>query len=117
MVRMAAETGSPSGPCTSSHHRGTPDAGGDTSPAAALKANLAAARDLPRQLRLRGLGGQITVDFAPMPKKDRHILDQSLKASFRAESSETTLAGWTPLGNFEIQRKRDRMPLSQCLPR
>ena len=39
--------------------------GGDLSPAAALKANLAAAAELPRQLRLRGLGGQVTVDFAP----------------------------------------------------
>jgi len=37
--------------------------GADTSPAAALKANIAAARELPRQLRLRGLGGQIVVDF------------------------------------------------------
>lgn len=89
--------------------------GGDTSPAAALKANLAAARDLPRQLRLRGLGGQITVDFAPMPKKDRAILDQSLRAAFRGEAAETTLAGWTPLGNYEIQRKRDRMPLTEAL--
>ena len=43
--------------------------GPDTSPAASLKANIAAARDLPRQLRLRGLGGQVVVDFAPMPKK------------------------------------------------
>ncbi|MFV2035320.1 MAG: ribonuclease E/G, partial [Halocynthiibacter sp.] len=44
--------------------------GADTSPAAALKANISAARALPRQLRIRGLGGQITVDFAPMHKKD-----------------------------------------------
>ena len=90
--------------------------GPDNSPAAALKANLAAARELPRQLRLRGLGGQITVDFAPMPKKDRHLLDQSLRAAFRRDGTETTLAGWTPLGNFEIQRKRDRMPLAASLP-
>ena len=34
--------------------------GGDLSPAAALKVNLAAAAELPRQLRLRGLGGQVT---------------------------------------------------------
>jgi len=90
--------------------------GADTSPAAALKANLAAARDLPRQLKLRGLGGQVVVDFAPMPKKDRHILDQSLKAAFRNDGAETTLAGWTQLGNYELQRKRDRMPLAQSLP-
>lgn len=90
--------------------------GADTSPAAALKANLAAARDLPRQLKLRGLGGQVVVDFAPMPKKDRHILDQSLKAAFRHDGAETTLAGWTTLGNYELQKKRDRMPLALALP-
>ncbi|OWJ78923.1 ribonuclease E/G [Haematobacter genomosp. 1] len=85
--------------------------GGDTSPAAGLKANIAAARELPRLLRLKGLGGQIIVDFAPMPKKDRSALEQVLRAAFRAEGGETSLAGWTPLGNFELQRKRERLPL------
>lgn len=86
--------------------------GRDTSPAAALKANIAAARELPRQLRLRGLGGQITIDFAPVPKRDRQALEQQLRAALRGESAETSLAGWTPLGNFEMQRKRDRVALS-----
>ena len=90
--------------------------GPDTSPAAALKANVAAARDLPRQLRLRGLGGQVVVDFAPMPKRDRHILDQVLKAAFKADG-EANLAGWTTLGLYELTRKRDRLPLSDLLPR
>ncbi len=89
--------------------------GPDTSPAASLKANIAAARDLPRQLRLRGLGGQVTVDFAPMPKRDRATLDQQLRAAFKGEAAETSLAGWTPLGNFELQRKRDRLPLAAIL--
>lgn len=90
--------------------------GPDTSPAAALKANIAAARDLPRQLRLRGLGGQVVVDFAPMPKRDRHILDQVLKAAFKTDG-ETNLAGWTTLGLYELTRKRDRLPLAELLPR
>ena len=89
--------------------------GPDTSPAASLKANIAAARDLPRQLRLRGLGGQVVVDFAPMPKRDRHILDQVLKAAFKTDG-ETNLAGWTTLGLYEMTRKRDRLPLSELLP-
>ncbi len=89
--------------------------GPDTSPAASLKANIAAARDLPRQLRLRGLGGQLVVDFAPMPKRDRHILDQVLKSAFKADG-ETNLAGWTTLGLYELTRKRDRLPLSELLP-
>ncbi|MHC0054500.1 ribonuclease E/G [Actibacterium sp. D379-3] len=87
--------------------------GNDTSPAAGLKANMAAARDLPRQLRLRGLGGQIIVDFAPMPIRDRRQLEQVLKAAFRADPVDTTLAGWTPLGNYEMQRKRERLPLEK----
>ena len=89
--------------------------GPDTSPAAALKANIAAARDLPRQLRLRGLGGQVVVDFAPMPKRERHILDQVLKAAFKTDG-EANLAGWTVLGLYELTRKRDRLPLAVLLP-
>ncbi|KRW93541.1 ribonuclease E/G [Paracoccus sp. MKU1] len=87
--------------------------GSDHSPAAGLKANIALARDLPRQLRLRGLGGQIVVDFAPMPKRDRGTLEQVLRAAFRAESAETVLIGWTAMGLYEISRKRDRIPLAR----
>lgn len=86
--------------------------GPDTSPAASLKVNIAAARDLPRQLRLRGLGGQVVVDFAPMSKKDRAILDQVIKAAFKGDG-EANLAGWTTLGLYELTRKRDRLPLAE----
>ena len=88
--------------------------GNDTSPAAALKVNIAAARELPRQLRLRGLGGQIVVDYAPTPKKDRAILDQVIRAAFKAET-EVNIAGWTTLGLHEMTRKRDRLPLRELL--
>ncbi len=66
--------------------------GGDTSPAAALKANLAAARALPRALRLRGLGGQITVDFAPMSKAHRKQVEQ-IAARRLQERPDRDLAG------------------------
>jgi Ribonuclease G/E len=91
--------------------------GGDTSLAAGLKANLALVRDLPRQLRLRGLGGQIVLDLAPSPKKDRKAIEQALGRAFREDGAEVVLAGWTPLGHFEVQKKRDRTPLSQLWPR
>lgn len=87
--------------------------GRDTSPAASLKANIALARDLPRQLRLRGLGGQIAVDFAPIPKRDRAVLDQVLRAAFKGDGAETSLIGWTKMGLYEISRKRDRVPLTR----
>ncbi len=86
--------------------------GTDTSPAAGLKANIALARDLARQLRCRGLGGQITIDFAPFAKKHRRQLEQALKAAIANDPIETALAGWTPLGHFELQRKRERLPVA-----
>ncbi len=89
--------------------------GRDTSLAAGLKANHDCARHLPRALRLRGLGGQITLDLAPMPKKDRRGFENALRAAFRSDPEETVLAGWTPLGNFELQRKRGRLPLAELL--
>ncbi|MCH8168752.1 MAG: ribonuclease E/G [Proteobacteria bacterium] len=89
--------------------------GGEFGGGAALTANLEAARELPRQLRLRGLGGQVIIDFAPLPKKDRKRIEAALKAAFRRDPVETSLAGWTPLGNFELQRKRERRPLSELL--
>lgn len=85
--------------------------GPDASLAAGIKANLACARALPRALRIRGLGGQITLDLAPMPKKDRRGFESALRAAFRTDSEETALVGWTPLGHYELQRKRGRPAL------
>ncbi|MBP7242076.1 ribonuclease E/G [Amaricoccus sp.] len=87
--------------------------GGDGAPAAAIAANIAAARELPRQLRLRGLGGQVVVDFAPLAKPDRGRIEQALKAALRRDGIETTIAGWTPLGHLELNRKRARPPLAE----
>ncbi len=89
--------------------------GPDGSPAAGLKANLSAARALPRQLRLRGLAGQIVLDPAPCPKKERRQIDTALRAGFKRDTAETNLAGWTTLGLIELQRQRDRLPLSEVL--
>ena len=89
--------------------------GGDTSPSAGLKANLAAAKALPRALRVLGLGGQVVVDCAPMTKAHRKQVDSALRAAFRADPLETALVGWTPLGHVELQRKRERLPIAPML--
>lgn len=85
--------------------------GQDTSPSAALKTNLAACKALPRALRLRGLGGQIVVDFVSMSKAHRKQIEVALRAAFRADPVETSLVGWTRMGLFELQRKKERLPL------
>ena len=89
--------------------------GGDFSPAAGLKTNLAAAKEISRQLLIRGLGGQITVDFAPVNKKERAKIESALKAAFRRDGVDTIIAGWTPLGNLELQRRRERFPLKEAM--
>lgn len=89
--------------------------GPDTSPAAAMKANRAAVAALPRALRLRGLGGQITIDFAPLAKKDRRAIEDQVKKALRADPVDTTLVGWTPLGHLELTRKRERVPLAAII--
>jgi Ribonuclease G/E len=89
--------------------------GADASLAAGTKANMACARHLPRALRLRGLGGQIVLDLAPMAKKDRRVFETALRAAFRSDPEETALVGWTPLGHYELQRKRSRVPLTEAL--
>ena len=88
---------------------------GSSSTAAGLKANLVALRVLPRALRLRGLGGQIVIDLAPLAKLDRHRVEGAAKSAFRACPVDTTLAGWTPLGHMECLRKRERFPLHEVM--
>lgn len=85
--------------------------GNDMSPAAALKTNLAAAQALPRALRLLGLAGQIAVDFVSVSKVHRKQVEQTLRAAFRSDPIETSLVGWTSMGLFELQRKRERAPI------
>ena len=87
--------------------------GADRSLSAGLSANLALAEALPGQLRLRGLGGQIVLDMAPMAKKERRRVEDALRHAVRRDGSDIVLAGWTPLGHFELQRKRDRWPLTE----
>ncbi len=89
--------------------------GADTSPASALKANLAALGALPRALRLRGLAGQIVLDLAPVAKRDRRRVEDAARGAFRSDGIETTVLGWTPLGHLELTRKRERLPLAECL--
>ena len=80
----------------------------DMSFAAGLKVNLAVAKDLPRQLRLRGLGGQIVIDPAPMLRKDRNTVENALKSALRKDPVDTNFVGWTAMGLIELQRARVR---------
>lgn len=89
--------------------------GEDFAKNAAATANLAACAEILRQLRLRGLGGAVIVDFAPVRKGARQGIEKALKASVAADPVETILGGWTPMGRFEMTRRRERSPLAEVI--
>ena len=89
--------------------------GSDLSYAGALKTNLFAMKELPRQLEIRGIGGKIVVEFAPLKKNDRIKIESELKTALKFYNSQCTVVGWTKLGNLELQKKRDKQPISKLL--
>ena len=79
----------------------------------ALTVNLEAARELGRQLRLRGIGGLIVADFMHM-KEEAHndrVLE-ALTQSLSKDGSPFTVSRPSVLGLVEITRKRVRGPLA-----
>ncbi len=91
------------------------NSGRDLSGKSGLHTNLAAARELPRHMRIRGLGGQIVIDFAPLTDRGRQQVEDTLRQTFLADCVATTLVGWTRLGHYEIHRHRERYPLCRWL--
>ncbi|MEM9957071.1 MAG: ribonuclease E/G [Pseudomonadota bacterium] len=80
-----------------------------------LPANLAAAREIPRQLRLRGWGGMVLIDFAGRDAAHRERLEAALRQS--AARDGVKIAGWGPLGLLEATRRRSALPIETVLRR
>ena len=74
----------------------------------------AAARAIPRELRLRGLGGIVVVDFPPVSERGDEIIGREMERALRQDSPGATGLGWTEAGLYEIIRSRDRRPLEEC---
>ena len=89
--------------------------GSDVSRGAAMRANIELTACLPRQLRIRGLGGQFVVDFAPIAKRHRPAVETALASAFAEDRVSTTLVGWTGLGHFELHRRRERCSLDRTM--
>ena len=85
--------------------------GSDLSFAAGLKANIQAISEVPRQLRIRGLGGKIVIEMGPLSLKQRVKIESALKKNIALYSDKIRIAGWTALGNLELEKSRDRMHL------
>ncbi len=69
--------------------------------------NRSAVPEIARQIRLRGIGGIIMIDFIDMEKKSQqNELVQLLKEEVRKDRVKTVVCGMTSLGLVEMTRKR-----------
>jgi Ribonuclease G/E len=83
--------------------------------AGALGANLAAAAEIARQIRLRDLSGPIVIDFIGMKRRGERTRVETALGEACHEGDEVQLLGWTRLGHFELTRKRRRPSLTEIL--
>jgi ribonuclease G len=81
-----------------------------------LAVNLEAAAEIARQVRLRNIAGLIVVDFVHMDRPgDRARVADAMRAAFAADPVAVQLGGMTPLGLYEMTRKRVRESLRDQL--
>ncbi len=81
-----------------------------------FRANMEAAVAIPRQLRLRNLGGIIVIDFIDMEEEEhqRQVL-RALEKALELDPARTRLEGFSSLGLVQMSRKRTRESLAQSM--
>lgn len=82
----------------------------------ALDANLEAAREIARQLRLRNVGGIVVVDFVNMKGRgEAERLLTALSAAVAGDPAQTQVYGMSKLGLVELTRARRGTALADLL--
>ena len=78
--------------------------------------NLEAARELPRQFRLRNLGGLIVIDFIDMEsEQNQDAVFNALRDGCKTDSARVRLSRMSEFGLVELSRKRTRESLTRQL--
>src|SRR5438105_2048760 len=82
----------------------------------AYQLNIAAAKEIARQLRLRDLGGVIVNDFIDM-RRERHRrgLERALHDAMRRDRARTKILRTSPFGLIEMTRQRIRPSLKRSV--
>lgn len=81
-----------------------------------LKANLEAAEEVCRQLRLRDIGGIIVIDFIDMESaEDRRILMDHFSKLLERDRARTRVGRISSLGLVEITRKRTGESITEII--
>ena len=88
----------------------------DSAEETAYRLNLAAAREISRQIRLRDLGGVIVNDFIDMRReKHRRGLERVLRDATKRDRARTKILRTSPFGLIEMTRQRVRPGLKRSL--
>ncbi|RMH05528.1 MAG: Rne/Rng family ribonuclease, partial [Nitrospirae bacterium] len=81
-----------------------------------LKNNLEAAREIAYQIKLRGIGGIIIIDFIDMEReRNREKVYQALVEAMSTDRARTRISRISDLGLVEISRERVREDLLRTL--
>jgi ribonuclease G len=97
---------------------GTPVSG--SSGRAALAANRSAAQLIARELRRRGLGGAVVIDFVGLARGSgrrdhREQVRRTLETALADDPAKPQLLGWTRLGHLELLRPRHGRSLADAM--
>ena len=79
-------------------------------------ANMEAAKELARQLRLRDLGGLIVVDFIDM-RNSKHIreVEKQVKASMKRDKAKVDISRISRFGLMQISRQKMGAPIEKSI--
>lgn len=81
-----------------------------------LESNMAAAKEIGRQIILRNLSGIILIDFINMKNvSDQKKVKQTLEASLKADPLQAKVVGFTELGLMQVTRKKEGADLYEWL--
>ena len=90
----------------------------DSAEETAFQLNLAAAKEIARQLRLRDLGGVVVNDFIDMRKeKHRRGVEHALRDAVKRDRARTKILRTSPFGLIEMTRQRIRPSLKRSVYR
>src|SRR5206468_10445675 len=82
----------------------------------AFKTDMEAADEIPRQLRLRDLGGVIICDFIDLRyERHRRDLEKRLHDNLRDDRAKTKMLRMSQFGIIEMTRQRMRPPLQRSI--
>ena len=81
-----------------------------------LKNNLEAAKEIAYQIKLRGIGGIIIIDFIDMEReRNREKVYQALLEAMASDKAQTRISRISELGLIEISRERVREDLLRTM--